>query len=183
MVWEDYLYYDETSPSCLRWKRETYRGANKQINRRVGDVAGSLTEKGYWRVHVCGVNMFCHRIIWVLHGGNLVDRYQIDHINGIRSDNTIGNLRLVNASVNARNRKSGKTTVSMFCGVTLVEHKRDGVFWRARWVTIKGTRNSKDFYVAKHGYDEAFRLACEYRAKMIEELNAQGAGYTERHGH
>jgi hypothetical protein len=28
----------------------------------------------------------------------------------------------------------------------------------------------------------AFKAAVEYRRKMIEELNAQGAGYTEDHG-
>lgn len=30
--------------------------------------------------------------------------------------------------------------------------------------------------------NEAFRLACDYRVRMIEELNSDGAGYTEHHG-
>jgi hypothetical protein len=38
------------------------------------------------------------------------------------------------------------------------------------------------FSISKLGNDEAFRQACEYRAKMIAELNEQGANYTERHG-
>ena len=34
----------------------------------------------------------------------------------------------------------------------------------------------------KHKYDEAFRLACEHREKMIMELNDRGAGYSPTHG-
>jgi hypothetical protein len=33
-----------------------------------------------------------------------------------------------------------------------------------------------------YGNDFAFELACNYRDKMIEDLNKAGAGYTERHG-
>jgi hypothetical protein len=47
---------------------------------------------------------------------------------------------------------------------------------------LTGKRKSKAFNVKEYGEQEAFRLACEYRAKMIEELNAAGAGYTGRHG-
>ena len=38
------------------------------------------------------------------------------------------------------------------------------------------------FSVEKHGNEEAFRLACEWRSEQIRLLNEQGAGYTERHG-
>lgn len=38
MNFSDYLYYDETSPSCLRWKVQ--RGKYKQ-----GDVAGGIIRK------------------------------------------------------------------------------------------------------------------------------------------
>jgi hypothetical protein len=43
----------------------------------------------------------------------------------------------------------------------------------------------KDFFEhngKKYGKEEAFRLAVEWRAARIKELNEQGAGYTERHG-
>ena len=37
-------------------------------------------------------------------------------------------------------------------------------------------------FLKKYGKEEAFRLAVEWRAARIKELNNQGAGYTERHG-
>lgn len=47
---------------------------------------------------------------------------------------------------------------------------------------INGKKKCKFYSVNVRGEDEAFRLACEWRAKMIEEMNSQGAGYTEMHG-
>lgn len=34
----------------------------------------------------------------------------------------------------------------------------------------------------KYGYDEAFKLACEYRKEQIKRLNSLGYGYAELHG-
>lgn len=45
-----------------------------------------------------------------------------------------------------------------------------------------GNYRNKKFSVLKLGLLPAFRDAVMYRRKMIEELNAQGAGYTENHG-
>jgi hypothetical protein len=41
---------------------------------------------------------------------------------------------------------------------------------------------NKKFSVKKLGLLPAFKAAVECRRKMIEELNGQGAGYTENHG-
>lgn len=53
--------------------------------------------------------------------------------------------------------------------------------WIAQWRDDKEAK-TKSFSTNKYGHDKAFELACAYREKMIQELNAQGAGYTERHG-
>lgn len=34
----------------------------------------------------------------------------------------------------------------------------------------------------KHGYDEALQMAIAWRKSMIDQLNKQGAGYSDRHG-
>jgi hypothetical protein len=54
--------------------------------------------------------------------------------------------------------------------------------WIAQWRSLDGKLKSKNFSADKHGYDEAFNLACEFRFNMIEQLNQQGAGYSEKHG-
>lgn len=85
-----------------------------------------------------------------------------------------------------RNTRQSKINQSGVTGVKLQENTdRKGqpyYYYVAFWRNLDGTESHKCFSVSKIGDSEAFRLACEYRAKMIEELNAQGAGYTERHG-
>lgn len=41
--WTEYFIYDETSPSCLRWKNDIYSGLNYSILRiKAGTPAGTL---------------------------------------------------------------------------------------------------------------------------------------------
>lgn len=47
---------------------------------------------------------------------------------------------------------------------------------------LNGKPRAKSFLIAKFGEDEAKSLAVEYRAERIAELNAQGAGYSDKHG-
>ena len=56
MELSDRFYYDDTSPSCLRWKINVRSGRNKnQLNVKVGDVAGGLNNSsGYYQVRVDG---------------------------------------------------------------------------------------------------------------------------------
>ena len=48
--------------------------------------------------------------------------------------------------------------------------------------SLDGKKKTKAFSPFVYGYEQAFKLACEWREKMIAEFNEQGAGYTERHG-
>ncbi len=76
----------------------------KTCNRvKVGDVVGSLKIDGYTYVSVNSKQHLCHRLIWVYHNGDIPEGLQIDHINGIRDDNKIDNLRLVTNQENAFN--------------------------------------------------------------------------------
>ena len=55
---------------------------------------------------VGGFTLFAHRIIWIWHNGPIPAGMQVDHINGVRDDNRICNLRVVTRTVNLRNAKS-----------------------------------------------------------------------------
>ena len=74
-----------------------------------------------------------------------------------------------------RNNKTGVTGVMECKGVN-----GNIVGYYATWSNLD--RKGCVKYFSNLKYEDAFASACEYRAKMITELNAQGAGYSETHG-
>jgi len=72
---------------------------------------------GYRIGRLGGVNYPAHRVIWAITQG-CWPAGEIDHINGIRSDNRIENLRLVTRSENHKNTKRPKHNSSGFIGVS-----------------------------------------------------------------
>lgn len=188
--WKSYFYYDENSKSFLKWKVDIFTGKdNNRLLVSKGSDAGCLHkkgDKGYWRVQLNGKNILVHRIVYYIHNDCVDDSMFIDHIDGNGLNNSIENLRLIHPTLNARNvirlntNKSGVTGVSL---KTCIENNgKPYTYWVAQWRDLNNKVKSKCYSTNKYGYDEAFRLACEYREKMILDLNAQGAGYTERHG-
>lgn len=65
---------------------------------------GSKNQDGYIRVWCNGTLRMKHRLLYWLHTGNLPD--EIDHINGIRDDNSISNLRNVTRKQQLQNIKN-----------------------------------------------------------------------------
>ncbi|NMC25060.1 MAG: HNH endonuclease [Serratia sp.] len=95
-------------------------------SRFCGKSAGGLNQKGYIEIGIQGLLIKAHRIAWALTFGEF-PKGDIDHINGIRHDNRIVNLRDVDRSTNCRNSARPKNNHSGICGV----------YWRvrdSRWV-------------------------------------------------
>ena len=69
---------------------------------RVGDRAGCVEQTGYIRVNFHGVRYREHQLVWVWNRGYLPEN-DIDHINGVRKDNRLHNLREVSRQCNLRN--------------------------------------------------------------------------------
>lgn len=69
-----------------------------------GKRAGSIDKQaGYEQVGIDGKLYRSHRLAWLYVHGEWPSG-QIDHINGIRSDNRLANLRAVSNQVNGQNR-------------------------------------------------------------------------------
>ena len=66
-------------------------------------------------------------------------------------------------------------------GVYFKKNVSGHTFWTASWREDDSRNRSKSFMIEKYGYDEAFNLACNFRATKIEELKAKGFEYTDRH--
>lgn len=86
--------------------------AKRLSNRiRIGSVAGSITTHGYVMIRINGKNCFAHRLVWLyVHG--FFPENDIDHIDRVRHNNSLGNLREVSRSCNIRNSglRSGNTS-------------------------------------------------------------------------
>jgi hypothetical protein len=70
--------------------------------------AGYLGKDGYIRIKINNKGYTAHRLVYIYHYGDIPNDLQIDHINGIRDDNRIENLRLVTHQENQWNQTKAK---------------------------------------------------------------------------
>jgi hypothetical protein len=78
---------------------------------KVGDVAGTKHSYGYIVIGICGKPEKAHRLAWLYVYGYLPKK-QIDHINEIKHDNRICNLREVTNQVNMLNKSKAQSNSS-----------------------------------------------------------------------
>lgn len=114
--WKDYYRYNDDGTL---------------LNLRTNKIAGGLTKEGYIRIRLNGVEYRAHRIVWELHNGKIPEGMLIDHINRIKTDNRIENLRLATQSQNLNNQP-GRSKLGLPKGVQISNSK-----YRAK-ITING---------------------------------------------
>lgn len=108
------------------------------IRRVSGSQAGELKKNGYIFIGIDCERYRAHRLAWFYVYGKW-PQYQIDHINGNRSDNRLVNLRLATNKENSTNRDKNRNNTSGF----------KGVFWNKRskkW-TAKINNGSKQIHL------------------------------------
>lgn len=172
-LFECYLYYDETSKTGLRWKVDIYVGKTK--NRKAisaGQEAGCLNKvSNYYQVRLNRTTYKVHRVIWALHYGEC-GAEQIDHINGIKTDNKIENLRLVDAFINAKNKIWNSSNFLPY------SHISDKLRRVQVALVICGKRITKTFCFSEYGENIALKKAVEYLKQHSEKMIEYG--YSER---
>lgn len=110
-----------------------------------GTVCSSKFQTGYAKVTYKGIQMVAHRLAWFLYYKEQPPE-QIDHINGIKDDNRISNLRTCTNSTNQMNISVHKRSQTGIKGIMPV---RGGSLYRAE-VCVDGKRyqkHSKDIKV------------------------------------
>lgn len=107
---------------------------NVGVKSKSGEKAGSLMKRGYWEIQYNGARARSHRFAWFCVHGAIPSSMQVDHINHIRTDNRIANLRLVDQTGNSRNIDLRPENTS---GVTGVTWDKNYGKWRSQ-IHIKG---------------------------------------------
>lgn len=88
----------------------------------VGKSLGTDNGFGYLRITVLGRSYYAHRLAWMYVHGAFPD-CQIDHINGNRGDNRLGNLRAATSAENVQNKtKAQSNSASGVLGVSWHKH-------------------------------------------------------------
>lgn len=82
-----------------------------------GDPAGCVHARGYIHIKVDGVAYKAHRLAWLYTHGRWPEP-TIDHINRIKTDNRIANLREVDQLGNMQNKGQYRNNTSGYIGVS-----------------------------------------------------------------
>ena len=143
----------------LYWK---VRKANRT---KIGDEAGCTEVQGYRVIKINDKLYKTHILIWLWYFGELPPN-QIDHINQVRDDNRIENLRSVTQQQNLRNKSFQQNNTTGYNGV--YKDKRWGK-WEAR------------VFHDKRGIHLAYFRDIEDAAMMAMSARLQ-MGYHPNHG-
>jgi hypothetical protein len=130
---------------------------------QVGAESGSIAKRGYRVVRVFGELYPAHRLCWLIAHKEWPSG-EIDHINGVRDDNRLCNLRDVTQSTNQRNAKRRTDNISGVVGLSF--HKVTQK-WQARIWTDAGR-------VHLGIYGDWFEAVCARKSAEVKH------GYTGR---
>lgn len=103
--------YDTETGNFIRLTKTAYT-----VN--IGDIAGTINFYGYVVIGIKRKYYTAHRLAWLYVYGEW-PKDCIDHINGIKVDNRIENLRQATKQENSRNRGKTKSNTSGYKGVFL----------------------------------------------------------------
>jgi hypothetical protein len=158
----------ETALKYLKYDPETgnfHYAGNKYCNKPKGSIAGSLHKtKGYIYVSIAGKTYRAQRIAFLLMTGRH-PKFQIDHINGVKTDNRWCNLRDISSQGNCANRGLFKNNKSGYRGVVWQKYSKK---WQVL-CRIKGVQYYLGLYEDK---EEAAKVAKEtYEKYQIETFD------------
>lgn len=159
---QEVLHYDPET-GIFRWKVSLGSRA------KAGEIAGCIEKRrGYHKIRVANTRYASHRLAWLYMTGAW-PAMDIDHINGIRSDNRFVNLRQATDSENRQNSQFSRG-ISVFRGVS----------WKANCNKWQATimLNRKQHYLGcfddEEKAAEAYKLARQLFHPFAPDLDSFG---------
>ena len=122
----------------------------------IGVMNLALTEKGYLRIVLLNKSYLSHRIAW-FYVTRAWPKNQIDHINNIKVDNRLTNLREANNSQNQKNAGLRNDNSSGYKGVNY--HKITGK-WRAQ-IRINSKKTHLGLYTTAEDASRAYEAGAK----------------------
>lgn len=167
------FYYDETSPTFLRWNTTVYSGRGCGLAKyTIGDIAGHIDKSsGYGIVRYNGTYYRTHRVIFSLYYKIDVPCHMVvNHIDSNPSNNNILNLEVITPTENNILAKRALTNSTGIRGVLKVTQK--GILAYQAFVSDSTTGQliRKTFSVRKYGEEQALLLAIQARKELEEEF-------------
>lgn len=164
------IYNPRTGDMTWKPKPAEIKDSARWNARYAGRRCGTLCKKGYLRIlfRFDGGKIFrvrAHRLAWFIYYG-VPAREEIDHINQVKTDNRIVNLRDVSRLLNARNGTMKGNNTSGYNGVTW--HKD-----RKKWCAQANVNGKRVYLGLFEDKEEAYQAAKKFRLD---------AGFTENHG-
>ena len=115
--------------------------ASHRVNK--GDTAGGINDNGYRIISLDKIKYRAHWLAWYISYGNW-PKNQIDHINGVRDDNRLINLREATNAENRQNMGIRSDNKSGFIGVYYAKWANA---WRAE-IRVNGNRRKLGYFDA-----------------------------------
>ena len=161
------LFWRERSAECFKDGNHTALHSCAIWNSRYANTEAFTLNRstGYKQGHILRVQCSAHRVAWAMYHG-FWPKQHIDHINGIRHDNRIKNLRDVSMVQNARNSAKSSRNTSGVCGVSWAKRENK---WSAQ-ITLNYKKKHLGFF------DDIEAAAVARKAAEIK------FGFSERHG-
>lgn len=147
-------YDPETGKFYWRWRSGRERTTSAWNARFAFNECSAIDAEGYVRIRICGRLYQAHRLSWLVTYGAFPDGI-LDHINRIRTDNRVDNLRIATHSENMQNRKIQRNNKSGFRGVSWDEKYKK---WRAR-INAGGKCINLGYHETAEQASAAFELA------------------------
>jgi hypothetical protein len=123
-------------------------------NAMKGFIAGCPAKNGYLRIRISGKYYYNHRLAWLYQFGEW-PAGDVDHINGIRDDNCLSNLRCVSRSENLQNRSAKGAAKSGLMGAYF--DKNTGRWYSKAQCIETGRQIGLGHYDTKEDAHEAYR--------------------------
>jgi len=155
---KEHFYYDELTGNLICIKK-----TSRYSSVKIGDVLGNINSKGYSRATLNKKTYKTHRLIWLYVYGYLPEK-EIDHINRIKHDNRISNLRLATRSENMRNNPKNIKNTSGYKGVSWDKYNN---CWQCSTKVNGKTIRKSCFKTPQDAYMAYKDLALKYHGEFV----------------